>query len=123
MRRHRIDLISEEFAEAVSRAVETARDKWETEGNDALLALQGQLKTVSRITEQQRVQLTELLFKVRCMTVYTEYEALWHHKLRVMSNTAIDDHIPIAVLPKHIDYYQFEVLYRSNPDWQNWATV
>jgi hypothetical protein len=123
MRRHRIDLISEEFAQAVSHAVELARDKWESEGNEALEALTGQLKTVSRITEDQKRLLDELLFKVRCMTVYTEYEALWHSRLRSMTAASVDDHIPIAMLAKHIDYYQFEVLYRANPNWQTWDGV
>lgn len=118
--RHKIDLVKGSFAEAVLKAVETARDKWEAEGNEALAALEGQLRTVSAITAQQKETLTDLLFRVRCMTVYVEYEALWHHKLNVMVNTANDDHIPISVLPSHIDYYQFEALYRANPNWRNW---
>jgi hypothetical protein len=115
------ELIATEFAQAVSEAIEKAHDKWESEENAALQALDKRLATVSGITAQQKQDIDELLIQVRCLMAYSEYEVIWHQRLRIAALKTSGDSLPIASLPDHVDFYEFEPMYKADPHWRAWA--
>jgi hypothetical protein len=124
-KRYRMD--TKEFNDAVAKAVDRERDKWEEDEGRALTSVEEQLKFVVDIANAQRTQLEELSFQVRCMTTYTEYEAMWHHKWRLaVISAAHDDSIPLAAMPvEHVHYADFERRCRENRsmNWRDWIQV
>lgn len=113
-----------EFNAAVRDAVADERERWEAEEARALTMVEGRLSYVTGITETQQKELQELSWSLRCHTAYTEYEADWHHKLRMKIVQANQDggKIPIEMLPDHKSYYEFEVLCKDkgNLNWRTW---
>jgi hypothetical protein len=123
-RRYQMDQI--EFSTAVRNAVNDERKKWEEDEARALKALDGQMDFVTETAKQQQQQLSELSFQVRCMTAYVEYEADWHHKLRMLL-LKLDPKVGIVSvddLPHHMDYTEFENKCKEskNTNWRRWTT-
>lgn len=120
--RHHVDLAAAEFADAVKDAIEAARKTWESEENEALTALDKRLETVSEITATQKTDLDELRLQVRALMAYTEYEAAWHHRfgIVVIRHEGNGSCVPIIDIPAHMDYSEFETLYRVNQRWRDW---
>jgi hypothetical protein len=118
--RHHIDLAANEFAEAVQRAVEAARDEWEQEENEAIAALDRRLRIVSQVTAGQATHITELLDTQQMLKAYGEYEGLWHNVLRDLAGRAPDGRIRLADLPEHVTLYSFETQYNRDPKWREW---
>lgn len=123
LERHHINLAAEQFANAIRDAVEKARDEWEGEENEAIKALDQRLGTVSRVTTDQTAHINDLLFQVRCLTAYTDYEGLWHNRFRVAAARSGDGHMSLDDLPNHIGYYEFEAKYREDDDWRKWIDL
>lgn len=121
--RHHVDLAAAQFAQAVQKAVDTARETWEAEDNEAIKALDDRLGTVSRVTADQKINIDELIFQVRCLTAYTEYEGLWHNRFRAEAARAVDGRLSMADLPGHIGFYEFEVHYKANQQWRQWSDL
>lgn len=116
-RRYQMDQI--EFSRAVRAAVTEERHKWEADETRALNVVSGQMDFVATVAAAQQAQLNELNFRVRCMTAYVEYEAEWHHRLRMMLLSADGG---LAVLPDHYDYAEFERKCKAhnNMNWRTW---
>lgn len=123
MQRHHVDLAAEQFAAAVQTAVNHAREEWESEENEAIRALDDRLGTVSRVTADQKINIDELYFQVRCLTSYTDYEGLWHNTFRAQAARAVDGCISMADLPAHITYYEFEIQFKINQKWREWCDL
>lgn len=121
--RHQEDLVIEKLAEVVRQVLDSAHDEWESEGNEAMRAMAARLETMSDVSAQQKEDIDELLFQVRCSMGYGEYEALWHHRLRLAATNATGTCLPLADIPNHIDYYRFESMYRSDTNWRTWANT
>lgn len=120
--RHHVDLAAEQFATAVKNAVNAARETWESEDNEAIKALDDRLGTVSRVTADQKTNIDELIFQVRCLTAYTDYEGVWHNKFRAMAARS-DGVLRLDELPGHMLYYEFEVQYKVNQKWREWSDL
>lgn len=124
LQRHQVDLKAAEFAmavqSAVTEAVTKAREEWEQDENTAIAALDARLSTVSKVTAQQLVDLEEMRFQVRCMTAYTEYEAMWHNRLSMLIANSTGK-VCLNDLPHHYGYYEWEKKYRDDPNWRKWA--
>lgn len=122
--RSRYQMDTAEFNAAVRDAVADERARWDSEEARALTMVEGRLKYVTEITETQQKELQELSWSLRCHTAYTEYEADWHHKLRMKVVQANRDggKIPIGDLPDHRSYYEFETLCKDkgNLNWRTW---
>lgn len=121
--RHHINLAAEQFAVAVKDAVNAAREEWEAEDNEAIRALDDRLKTVGRVTADQKINIDELLFQVHCLTAYTDYEGLWHNKFRAEAARSIDGRLSLTHLPGHMVYYEFEAKFKVNPTWRQWSDL
>jgi hypothetical protein len=118
-KRYQMDQI--EFSTAVRNAITDERKKWEEDESRALTVVTGQMDFVARTATEQQKQLAELSFQMRCMTAYVEYEAEWHHKLRMKLLTASGS-VTIDDLPDHMHYSEFERNCREHGDviWQRW---
>ena len=121
-RRYKMDTI--EFNEAVRQAVASERQRWESDEARALKAVEGQLTFVAKVAEDQQKQLNNLNWAQRCLTAYTEYEAQWHHKLRMAILKAEQNggHLPVDAVVDHIHYAEFEERCRKsgNMNWRAW---
>ena len=115
------ELIAAEFADSVREAVDKAHDKWESEENKALRALDARLKTVSDVTTAQKRDIDELLIQVRCLMAYSEYEVIWHQRLRIAAFKSSGNCLPLADFPDHVDFYEFEPLFKADTNWRVWA--
>lgn len=122
-KRHRMDTV--EFNEAVRDAVADERTRWENDEARSLKIVEGRLEYVTKITENQQTEMGALSFQVRCMTAYTEYEADWHHRLRLLILRANQNggEIAIQTLPDHMAYYEFETMckQKGNLNWRTWG--
>lgn len=121
--RHHVDIAAGQFATAVRTEVEKAREVWEADENEAIQALNDRLGTVSKVTTDQSTHIQELLFTVRCLTAYTDYEGVWHNKFRATAARAVDGRMSLDELPGHMGYYEFEASYRDNPKWREWIDL
>lgn len=119
--RHYVDLAAEQFATAVKNAVDTAREEWETEDNEAISSLNTRLGTVSQVTSDQAKHITELLEQDRIKGGYLDYEGLWHNKFRAAAVRSEDGRVSLTDLPVHMGYYEFEAQFRVNPKWREWG--
>ncbi|AFQ97340.1 hypothetical protein FGG47_gp63 [Mycobacterium phage Rebeuca] len=72
------------------------------EDNEVIRALQEQVTNI--VGELAAVQ-----ERLRAFTAWSVYDARWHHQALVAA--AIDN----CVLPDHLDYFQFEKLWRDDP--------
>lgn len=120
-RRYQMDQI--EFSRAVRTAVNEERQKWEDDETRALNVVSGQMEFVTGLASNQQKQLNEFSFQVRCLTSYVEYEADWHHKLRMMLLRANGEGLDFATLPDHLDFSEFERNCRekNNTAWRTWG--
>lgn len=122
-RRYQMDQI--EFSSAVQMAVASERQKWSEDEARALTVVTGQMTMIADIAKQQKIQLEELNFQLRCMTAYVEYEAEWHHRFRMVllsadvGNGLINTH----ELPDHMHYADFEKKCKDlkNMSWRTWT--
>jgi len=121
--RHHVDLAANEFAAAVQKAVEKARDEWEQEENEAIAALDRRLGILSQVATGQATHLTEVLGTQEMLKAYGEYEGLWHNALRDQAARSPDGSIRLAELPEHVTLYSFEAQYNRNPKWREWINV
>lgn len=121
MARHQLDLQAAQFGQAITDAIERARQSWESDENEALRALDLRLETVSGITEQQKKDIDELRFAVRVLTAYSEYESMWHGRFTRAIAEAGNGTIPLDRLPPHIDYWEFESRFHENTNWKSWG--
>jgi hypothetical protein len=120
--RKQVEFAAAELAEAVMKAVEEARRTWQTDENAALRALDGRLRSVAEVPSQHIIDMDEMRFQVRCLMAYSEYEATWHHRLQTKAAQAPGGCLDFADIPDHVDYWQFEKLYRVNERWRDWVT-
>lgn len=118
--RKQVEFAAAELAEAVMKAVEDARKSWQSDENAAMRALDERLESVAEVTAAQRVDLEEMRFQVRCLMAYSEYEIMWHHKLMVKAAQSPNGCLDYDQIPEHIDYWQFEGVYRTNSHWREW---
>lgn len=112
----------QEFNLVVNKAIGEARDKWEAEESRALSVVEERLKYMTDLVDRQQLELRELGFRHLCTLSYIEYEAEWHHRLRM---AIIDQNDPTALLPaveQHISYAEFETKCRSRgTNWRQWS--
>lgn len=124
-RRYQMDQI--EFSKAVRDAVSDERQKWEDDEARALSAVEGQMTFVADVAEKQQIQLAELSFQLRCMTAYVEYEAEWHHKLRmrILTSDPVNAVISVEDLPDHLHYAEFERKCKDSNSlsWRSWGIM
>lgn len=120
LQRHQINLAADEFAQALTRAVEKARDEWEQEENEALIAMRGRVDSLVEVSKAQKETITELQFDMRCCTAYADYEARWHNELRAHAGRNGDGLVRLEDMPVHIPYFEFESRFRENPKWREW---
>lgn len=123
--RYRMD--TADFNEAVRDAVADERKRWEEDEARALKAVEGRLTYVTEITKAQQEEMNTLSWQIRCHTAYTEYEADWHHQLRMKIVKALKNGgaIPVEVLPEHIPFYDFERLCKDKSSfaWRTWPEL
>lgn len=119
-KRHQLDLRTAEIAEAVTRAVEDARKRWELDENEAVAALDRRLNTMRGLTSQQADDISEMQLQRRTMMAYQEYELWWHHQLSVTAAKHADYCVPLSELPRHINFWEFEPAYRVDENWRTW---
>lgn len=123
LKRHGFDaaaaVVAEAVRVAVDKAVTEAREKWESEENEAIVALDKRLSTVSTVTAQQRIDLETMRFQYNCCLSYADYEATWHNRLSV--RVASKGTINLEDLPNHYSYYDFEKCYKNSTNWRKWA--
>lgn len=123
LKRHGFDAAAAVVAEAVRVAVDVAvreaRKKWEEEENEAIVALDQRLSTVSTVTAQQQVDLENMRFQYNCCLSYADYEATWHNRLSV--KVASRGSMSLEDLPNHYSYYDFEKAYKTSTNWRKWA--
>lgn len=120
-RRYRVDVA--EFNAALTERLEEERQRWRDEEARALVAVQGRLKYVTELVTTQQTEMTELEFQIRCFSSYAEYEADWHHRLRMLIIKADLNgrHINIDQLPDHIPFTDFEHECRvKGMNWRTW---
>jgi uncharacterized phage-like protein YoqJ len=115
-----------QFSTAVRAAVNDERKRWEEDESRALAVVTGQMAYVSSTAEEQQKQLEGLSFQIRCMTAYVEYEANWHHQLRMQmlrADSKNDGMISIETLPNHMDYSDFEGNCKkfNSMAWRSWG--
>lgn len=120
LKRHQFDIAAAHIAMAVQQAVAKAREEWERDENEAIIALDQRLSTVSQVTAQQSLDLEAMRFQVQVMTAYTEYEAMWHQRLQ-LAIAAAGGELRSEDIPGHMDYFQFEKKYKRNTNWRRWA--
>jgi hypothetical protein len=124
-RRYQMDQI--EFSRAVRDAVGEERHRWEADEVRALNVVTGQMEYVVTVAAKQQEQLNELNFRVRCMTAYVEYEAEWHHRLRmlVLRADVNGGAVGISELPPHHDFAEFERKCNENKStaWRTWGVL
>lgn len=120
LHRHQINLAADEFAQALTKAVQQAREEWEQEENEALVAMQGRVTSLADISRTQNTTISELQFDIRCCTAYADYEALWHNRLRAHAARSSDGLVRLEDLPVHIAYYDFLARFRENQRWREW---
>lgn len=118
--RKQVEFAAAELAEAVMKAVEDARRAWQSDENAALRAMDERLEAVAEVTTAQKKDLEEMRFQVRCQMAYSEYEIMWHHKLLVKVSQSPNGCLDYNDIPHHIDYWQFESMYRANDHWREW---
>ena len=123
--RNRMD--TEEFNRAVRDAVAEERERWERDEARALTIVEGEVKIVSDVAADQQRKMEEMYWTIRCLTAYTEYEADWHHRLRilVLQANANGGSIPISDFADHIHYAEFEKKCRehNNMNWRSWKEL
>lgn len=123
-RRYQMDQV--EFSKAVRDAVADERKRWEEDEARALTVVEGRMEFVSKLAGTQQDQLKELSFQLGCMRAYVEYEAEWHHRLRLrllaVQNEGL---IKVDDLPDHMLYVDFESRCREagNMSWRSWGLV
>lgn len=121
--RRRMDTV--EFNAAVREAVKVERKAWEEDEERALKVMEGRLEFVTEITTAQQEQLKELNFQIRCHTAYSEYEAEWHNRLRILMLRAAQNGGTVAIddFPPHMHYGDFEDFCRQhgNMRWRDWG--
>lgn len=121
-RRYQMDQV--EFSNAVRTAVAEERKQWEETEDRALTTVRGQMELVSTVAKNQQDQLKEFNFQLNCMRAYVEYEAEWHHKLR-MRLLSVENQglIKIDDLPEHMMYNDFETKCREagTVSWRTWG--
>ena len=122
LERHHVDLAANQFAAAVQKAVEQAREEWEQDENEALASLDRRLATVSRVTGDQERHIHDLLETQEILKTYGEYEGLWHNALRAAAAEG-NGTIHLHDLPEHITLYAFESRYRRDPKWRQWIDL
>lgn len=120
LRRHQINLAADEFAQALTKAIQQAREEWEEEENEALAAMQRRVGSLAEISRAQNQTITELQFDMRCCTAYADYEALWHNRLRAHAARSPDGLVRLEDMPVHIPYFDFLVRFRENQRWREW---
>lgn len=128
-RRARMD--NEEFNTALDKRLEVKRTEWrkewEADEARALTALRRDMTYVAGVAESQQERLDTLEFEVRCHTAYSEYEAAWHNRLRILAERANNNggEIPVALLPEHVHYDEFEERCKSegNMNWRRWGIL
>lgn len=123
--RSRMDTV--EFSAAVRDAVKSERESWEAEETRAFAAVERDLAYVTGVTNRQQERLEEFEWSMRCLTAYTEYEADWHHRMRLAILKAEQNGgvIPVEDLEEkfpHMHYREFEEKCRTanNMNWRSW---
>jgi hypothetical protein len=123
--RHRMD--TEDFHKAVRKAVEEERQRWDEDEARELATVQERLNYFIGLAELQQREMAELSFQTRCHTAYTEYEAEWHHRLRIAISQALHNGgaVPVDKLPDHIHYAEFEKKCRDagTMSWRGWGLL
>lgn len=100
----------EDDAEALSRAIEAARQTWSRHENAALATLESRVAVIAAVSKQQSTNIEELQESIRCFTAFSVYDARWHHRVDI----DIADRSQ-CVLPPHLDYFSFERIWLEDP--------
>lgn len=79
------------------------RGDWLAEDNQVILALQEQVKGICE-------ELAAVRETLRSFTAWSIYDARWHHKVSV--DAALTSKV---LLPDHLDYFEFEKLWKGDP--------
>lgn len=123
--RRRMDTV--EFTEAVRKAVDKERQRWEDDEARELKVMEERVAFITELTQEQQRQLREITFELRCHRAYGDYEAAWHNRLRVLAMRADMNggQIPIETLPPHIMYSEFEDRCRAEKTmiWRDWGLL
>lgn len=106
-RKHPPAIPPDSLREVVSEAIRAAREDWEHEENQALKALERRVGSISTTSKQQAGDIKDLQKLVQAFTAFSVYDARWHHMVSV-------SHTDVA-LPGHLDFFEFEPLWRANP--------
>lgn len=118
IKRHQIDLQASLFAEAVRAAVEKAREQWEEDENEAIIALRSRLEEVARITGEQALEITQVRITLDKMNQYADYEVQWHKIMRGLAND--QELVPSESIPPHMNWWTFERLYDKLGNGKEW---
>lgn len=97
-------------AQKLTDAIEAARNTWSRHENAALATLEGRVAVIRAVSEQQSQNIEELQNEIRCFTAFSIYDARWHHKVSIDCATTSK-----VSLPDHLDYFEFEHIWRNDP--------
>ena len=98
----------------VAKALDDARHQWELEGNSALTMLEARLQSIAAVAKQQVLDIDDLQGTLRAFRAWSGYDSRWHHK-HAVDNAGVIDH----VVAPHKDFFEYERLWRTNPDEAN----